>query len=284
VTLVRIHHWWYDGPVVAAEVEINGEWVGCNVSPYADELYDLLAEADTYDWPEGDYTLTDGQLTPVCAPESDVPTPTSTRVPEKPLEALQRAEERRDAMSDSANGWPRAWSPDGPIWKSAPSVAEPYALALAELADRSRPFLRRMDPEGAAMSANQSADAVVTTYRNRDHVRAWNEPAVNAKPSALTDRVASAWLAVREAADGQADALMAEGFQSGHAVLRDLRGMASDAARYAQRATAWAVDLRAAESELLPQPCQTCGGSGGVLGVPKHRPPTPCPDCAKLKP
>lgn len=62
---VRVYHFWYDGPLVAADVELpNGKWVGCNISPIADELETLLAWADTADWPEGTYVFADGHLTP----------------------------------------------------------------------------------------------------------------------------------------------------------------------------------------------------------------------------
>lgn len=98
------------------------------------------------------------------------------------------------------------------------------------------------------MSASRNAVAVATAWRDQTHVAAWNEPAVSAKPSEISERTAAAWSAVRSVADAQADALVAAGFMASHSTVRELRGVASDAAHRCQRLAAWADDLRQAEA------------------------------------
>lgn len=97
-------------------------------------------------------------------------------------------------------------------------------------------------------TASQNATAVVTAWRCRTHVDVWEEPAVSAKPSEINDNTAAAWAAVELVANAQADALEDFGFLSGHSTVRELRGVAKDAARRSKRLGAWADDLRAAEA------------------------------------
>ena len=94
---------------------------------------------------------------------------------------------------------------------------------------------------------NSSAVAVVTTWRRGDHVGAWAEPAASMTPSEVTRMAAGTWGEIRGVIDAQADMLANYGFLPGLPLMRELRGLATQAAQSAQRAHAWANDLRDAE-------------------------------------
>lgn len=94
-----------------------------------------------------------------------------------------------------------------------------------------------------------SARAVVATWAVTPRQGGWGYPAYDMTPSALTDEAAQAYVNVRLAADAEADRLAALGYPPSHTYLRELRGIASDAARRAQGLTEWADELEIAQNE-----------------------------------
>lgn len=95
----------------------------------------------------------------------------------------------------------------------------------------------------------RNARAVLATWRRGDHLHAWGPAAHDSPPSVIARATVDAWVAVQQAADLQADTLIASGFLPGHAAIRELRGVASTAADRATRTLAWTNALATVEAE-----------------------------------
>ena len=95
---------------------------------------------------------------------------------------------------------------------------------------------------------NHNAQAVVDTWRANKHAHVWSEPARSMTPSAVTYTVARVWAEIGAEINLQADDLAKLGFQPGLPLMRELRGLASQAMQSSQRATKWADDLLEAET------------------------------------
>ncbi len=84
----------------------------------------------------------------------------------------------------------------------------------------------------------------------------WGAAAQGGLPSELNFAAADAMDRVRVAADQAANDLVSAGFLAGHAIVRELRDVASAHAARVNRMREWAADLALAEGEL-PSPTDT---------------------------
>lgn len=100
---------------------------------------------------------------------------------------------------------------------------------------------------------SNDARTTVEHWQAGSHAYRWDEPARSMAPSSVNYLLASAWAIIAKSIDAQADGLAAVGFQPGLPTMRELRELASNAARQSQRAKTWADDLLAAENEIPTQ-------------------------------